>query len=357
MVEIIHSKRIEFIDALRGVIMILIVLVHVAGFCFNIDAETPSIHSLVSPPRSTLPLFFFISGFVMYKEYSFWTISCIKKFFYRKMSPLILGTSVFFLSYLHLHSISIEEGILSDSKCGYWFTYTLFLYYVAYMIVLFLCRYYKVGCIDFIHLFWGACIYLLAIPAIIDILPISRNILNIAGVQHWGFYFFFVLGTLARKYYVHIEYYLDTRPVLLVCLCLFFLFNILSDLITPLCWNFFRFVTALTGIVIMFAFFRTHESVFRKDRKLGRLLQFIGRRTLDVYFIHYFLLPVNAAKIFTVFHDYPMPVIEYVVSLSITIAIIALCLLFGAILRLSPEISYWIFGVKKTSTSAMAGIK
>ena len=300
-------------------------------------------------------MFFFVSGFVMYKKYSFWTTHNIKVFISRKAKVQILGTSVFFISYLYVNSISIEDGIFNETKYGYWFTFTLFLFYVFYMAIQVLFRRCRNYCIDFIHLLFGCCIYLL--PAILDTLFINKNVLNVLGMPYWGLYFFFVLGTLARKYYANIEYYLDYKPVLLVCLCFFFLFNLLSDTITSFSWNLFYVPTALTGIAIMFSFFRTHASAFRKETKLGRLLQFIGRRTLDVYFIHYFLLPVNAAKILTVFHDYPMPVIEFVVSFSITIVIIAFCLLLGAILRLSPEISYWIFGVKKTSISLMAGTK
>ena len=341
------NKRIEFIDSLRGFVMLLIVLVHVAGFCFNIEADVPSIHFFVSPSRTTLPLFFFICGFVMYKEYSVWTIPYIKNFIFRKAKVLILGTSIFFLTYLHLHEISISEGILSDSKCGYWFTFILFFYYTFYIIIQLLCRRLGDVCTNLIHLCFGACLYVLSIHTVLETLSLSNTIIDICGMQYWGFYFFLILGTLARKYYAKFEYYIDHKPFLFICLCLYFIFNIFSDIIIPLCWNLFCLVIALTGIIIAFSFFRKYESALRKDTKLGKILQFVGRRTLDIYFIHYFFLPVNAVKIITIFHDYPMPVVECVVSLSITIAIIAFCLLLGTILRLSPEISYWIFGVKK----------
>lgn len=342
---VVHNKRIEFIDALRGFTMILVVLVHVAGFCLNIDGTTPSIHLFVQQIR--MPMFFFVSGFVMYKEFSLWTFHNIKIFLKKKARVQILGTFVFFISYLYVHAISIKDGILSETKYGYWFTFTLFLFYIIYLIIVFLCRRCKEYYTDFIFLFSGCCIYLLAIPAIFETLPVNRNIFNIIGMPYWGLYFFFVLGTLTRKYYVKIEYYLDHKPFLFICLCIFILFNLLSDIITSLSWNLFYFPTALSGIVIIFSFFRIHAFIFRKEANLGKILQFIGKRTLDIYFIHYFLLPINVSKIVMVFHAYPMPIIEYIVSFSITIVIIAFCLLIGAILRLSPEISYWIFGVNK----------
>jgi hypothetical protein len=52
-------------------------------------------------------------------------------------------------------------------------------------------------------------------------------------------------------------------------------------------------------------------------------------------------------KVFTVFHDYSMPIIEFAVSSLIAFLIIAMCLLIGNIIRLSPFLAHWVFGAKK----------
>lgn len=37
-----HSGRVEYIDAIRGFVMIVLVMAHVEGFCFNMTADMPS---------------------------------------------------------------------------------------------------------------------------------------------------------------------------------------------------------------------------------------------------------------------------------------------------------------------------
>ena len=39
------------------------------------------------------------------------------------------------------------------------------------------------------------------------------------------------------------------------------------------------------------AFFRYYENWFTRERVVGRSLQYVGVRTLDVYLLHYFFLP------------------------------------------------------------------
>ena len=78
---------------------------------------------------------------------------------------------------------------------------------------------------------------------------------------------------------------------------------------------------------------------------VGGTLQYIGKRTLDVYLIHIFLLPYNLEFI-SVFKEHPMPVIEATVSLIIAGIIIAFSLVISNIIRLSPLLAHWLFGAK-----------
>ena len=61
------THRIEYIDALRGFTMLLVVYGHILVHCFDFDFTTePSFNSIISLIR--MPIFFFISGFIMYKK-------------------------------------------------------------------------------------------------------------------------------------------------------------------------------------------------------------------------------------------------------------------------------------------------
>ena len=106
-----------------------------------------------------------------------------------------------------------------------------------------------------------------------------------------------------------------------------------------------RLSLSLTGLVIIFTFFRNHQDSFSKNTVIGNSLQYIGRRTLDVYLIHFFLLPLNLSFI-TIFIDHPMPIIEAAVSLIISLVIVAVSLLIGNVIRLSPRLAHYVFGAK-----------
>ena len=65
-----NSHRIEYIDALRGITMILVVFNHVELFSFKISPALIANEVFMS---FRMPLFFFISGFIGYKAGVEWT--------------------------------------------------------------------------------------------------------------------------------------------------------------------------------------------------------------------------------------------------------------------------------------------
>ena len=62
-----QRKRIEYIDAMRGFTMVLVVLTHVSSFGLGMyGSDTFSYSKIFAEFR--MPLFFFVSGFVLYKS-------------------------------------------------------------------------------------------------------------------------------------------------------------------------------------------------------------------------------------------------------------------------------------------------
>ena len=95
------GKRIEYIDALRGFTMILVVLCHVVYSCLGIDENTPSFHRYLVQVR--MPMFFLISVFFCIKRGCFWNLKHIGDFLKKKFVVQILSTLFFFVLYLHLN--------------------------------------------------------------------------------------------------------------------------------------------------------------------------------------------------------------------------------------------------------------
>ncbi len=333
------SGRIEYIDALRGFTMLLVVFHHVGSLCWHIKGLGISAHDYLIQVR--MPMFFFISGFVLYKAGVVWNTRQVISFFRKKIPVQLISPFIFFIVFLHLRHTPLSEAIVVHDKIGYWFTYVLFIYYVFYAAVRFCIRNKWSGPV---LLVLGLMLYHINWPPVYDAIPLPENVMGFLSMQQWRYFLFFVIGTLVREHFPRVEQWLDSKWVLPVCICTYFLINAFSDMIT-LPSPMFNLTTTLTGLVILFSFFRLNRNSLSKDKVVGHTLQYVGRRTLDVYLIHYFLIPRNLGFI-TVFTDHPMPIIETTVSLIIAILITAGCLLIGNIIRLSPLLAHWVFGAK-----------
>jgi fucose 4-O-acetylase-like acetyltransferase len=111
--------------------------------------------------------------------------------------------------------------------------------------------------------------------------------------------------------------------------------------------NFISFLlSGFTGLIILFTFFRKNDSLFTKDRRLGKVLQFIGRRTLDIYLLHYFILPYHMNRIGTWLLQYTNKSVDLLIILILALWIIGLSLLLSEIIRLSPFLAHYLFGAK-----------
>ena len=115
-----QTKRIEFIDAMRGFTIFLVVLSHVEFFCFSIKDSQPSFSHYLTQVR--MPMFFLISGFVLYKKGIEWNYGYIIRFFKKKIPVQLLSPLLFYLVYIYINEYSILSAFLSAPKYGYWFT-------------------------------------------------------------------------------------------------------------------------------------------------------------------------------------------------------------------------------------------
>lgn len=334
-------QRIGYIDALRGFTMFLVVLNHVAALCWQISSNTPSFHHYLTQVR--MPMFFFISGFVLYKAGVVWNGRQIVSFFKKKIPVQLLSPLVFLLLFLHITNTPILDGLLDKNKAGYWFTFVLLEYYVFYAVVKFLMR---SRWASWILILMGLVMYYLCWPTMTTHHQTADNVLALLSAHHWRFFIFFVLGTLVRQHYDLVQQWLDNKWLLPVCIVFFLVVNALGDVL-PVKTVVMKGLLSLSGLIVLFSFFRNKQALFSRKTRLGRTMQYVGRRTLDIYLLHFLLLPLNLSAI-TLFNDHPMPIIEFLASSFIAIAIIAVCLVISEIIRLSPWLAHWLFGAKTT---------
>lgn len=333
------KKRIGYLDAIRGFTMILVVLNHVSGFCLDINSEIQSVNHVIKEFR--MPLFFYICGFVLQHNHINWTYNTICTFLKKKFPIQIISTILFLYIFTYLNNISFVDGLFNDSKMGFWFTYVLFIYYIFYSLIMGIIYNFNIKSKyeDLIISCIGILFYLFLIPSIYNKIPLDDSIKNLLSLKHWGYFTFFIGGTLVKKHFDIFTKYLDKKTLLTFSLLLFISFNIFKSDVLIIGWTLFCFITAITGIIIFFSFFRYNSNII-DNSKLGSFLQYIGRNTLSIYFLHYFFLPINLKNILPVFSQHPVPIIEFSISLFISIIIIVFCLLINNIICISPILSY-----------------
>ena len=337
------SSRIEYIDALRGFTMMLVVLQHVALFGWGVTEDVPSVHPFLQQIR--MPLFFFISGFVLYKAGVVWSVSHVGQFLRKKFLVQIIPTVVFLVLFCEFKGWGLVDSLFDPAKSGYWFTYTLFVYFVFYSLLR-LCFHGRLE--DIAVVLAALSFYVITWTPIYSNIPLSDAYKGLLGIQQWVYFCFFLTGTLVRKHFDVVQQWLDGRWLLTLSILLYFLLNFYGRLLPDV--GMVRvpvsLIRTLAGITILFAFFRANRASFTKDRAMGRVLQYVGRRTLDIYLLHYFLLPWGLGVVFPVFTESPMPVVELVCSFAVAVVVVSLCLLVSNIIRLSPFLAHWLFGVK-----------
>jgi len=101
--------------------------------------------------------------------------------------------------------------------------------------------------------------------------------------------------------------------------------------------------------VMVFTFFRYFASWFTKERVLGRCSQYVGTRTLDIYLLHFFFLPESLLSYNRQLLTYNSKWVEIGVVMGEALVVLACCLVVSYILRLSPFLAKYLFGVKQKS--------
>ena len=77
---------------------------------------------------------------------------------------------------------------------------------------------------------------------------------------------------------------------------------------------------------------------------MGASLQYIGRRTLDIYLIHFLFMP-DLPHVGEFFKSYPHNfVIDILLSAVLGLVVIGFSIITSNILRISPFFKKWLFG-------------
>lgn len=336
------KERIQYIDAMRGFTMILVIYSHVCVFCFK--EYFIAFNDVLFLLR--MPCFFFISGWLFYKARCVWDVSTVRSVVSNKFMVQIIPTFIF----LALHERTNFFQQLGAFKGGYWFTFALFVYFCIYIfssIIFRRCRrkdwwMLLTAVVISVVTFW----YDINYHRIAGNMGLWREALGFMGVVTWRFYLFFYLGTLVKKYFCKFQQLTDKYVVMAIVVSLFVVIA-LSPRYDQLVSAYLRFaVSGICGMVMVFTFFRKFASWFSNERGLGRGLQYVGTRTLDIYLLHFFFLPESMLLYNRQLLVYNSKLLEVTVVMGEALLVLAACLVASYIIRLSPFLAHYLFGVK-----------
>lgn len=258
----------------------------------------------------------------------------------------ILPAVVFFILYA-LWRGNDPWAFLVDGFGKYWFTIALFEMFVIYFTVSRLLR---------------------NRPRAIDWVLVGLVPLMTAGIAEdtrvgkvlmlfrlYRYFQYFVLGVLARKYIDRFFRLLNDRRFNLATLALYggslfllVLFD-MRDTVPALGRTLAFFVAPYSGLLVVFTLFYKLRRGFARSGAVSRTLQFIGRRTLDIYQLHYFFISASLPLI-----DNADPLVRTAVICAYTVLIVAGCLLVSRVVRLSDLLGHYLFGAPRRTTAKTA---
>ncbi len=134
------TKRDNYIDILRGILMILVVMVHIDT---NIILPNINLEFNIILTKIRMPLFFFISGFLAHsKNYN---SNIFTNRLFNRIICQLYPTIIIFLLYNIVTFTPINDALRNPFKYGYWFTYIVFLHFCTYSFILLCLSHFKIS--------------------------------------------------------------------------------------------------------------------------------------------------------------------------------------------------------------------
>lgn len=258
-------NRLDYIDILKGIAILLVVMGHVVAMCYEDFFQKLT----YSPYIATLfwrfiysfhmPLFMFVSGFVAFSPQKKYSIVDISKRIMQYLIPFFIVGTLFYY---------YRDG---RDICNYWYLRTLAIFVIGMYVVESISHRWRrdihfiqfaIFCLIFYFLCHG-----IKTGSIIDVF---------FDKEHLSLYIYFALGWLIRRYSLLFSAcnsgwaFLTAFIVLFVCIT--FQFTI-------------HYLTALSGIIVFLKISTLLEESFIK-----RQLKKIGKYTLGIYLFHFFML-------------------------------------------------------------------
>ena len=325
------KERLHYIDWLKGIAIISVVMGHVIQYdFFTDDCNKSFLYRFIYSIH--MPLFVFLSGLVASYKFDSFNI-CYKKLI-SKVRLLLIPVMLIGIPYALWRGFSLYEFITSPMKYGYWYLLTLLELYIL-LYIIFVVK--KITKFKYGDIYLGILIWLI-LKAVMHI-TINRDVLNCIQltqlVVYWPFFF---VAALINNYQLYDKLFSNNNLFTVSLLVFGGLFIYKEYSIVD---NLIIYLMQFAGIFcIVYLVYRIrHSNNYILDK-----LDVIGRASLDIYIFHYFFIHVSYMKIIgSYILAYPNFIMETIITFIYSIIIVYFALYIGKLFRNSKIISKVLF--------------
>ena len=173
---------------------------------------------------------------------------------------------------------------------------------------------------------------------------VAVKLLGFLSVVVWRYFLFFYIGAWVRRHFDAFTRWTD-KPIVILLITGIFAFVASTPHRDHLIYEILRlYVGGISGMWMVFCFFRLSASWLQRIR-LSKPLQYVGKRTLDIYMLHYFFLPRFLISYADQLRAFDSSVIEFIVILCVSLLVLGVTLLTSYVIRLNHFLGHYLFGV------------
>ena len=322
--------------------MLLVVYAHVMRFSLDMRDMASMFLTVFR-----MPTFFFVSGYIAYKAVEYWDSDFFKSRLKKKAIVQIIPAIVFFTLFAIVHGLNPISEFARNGFDRFWFTIALFEMF---------CIYFSLSRLGNMTKEWVTDVGLV-VTALAGVCYF--HFFNVLGddkfliYQVSDYFQFFVLGLMCRKYSHKFLPLMDQWGFRLLILFIF----AITAVIYVICWYkhvgdgpyalwlrlCYGTLGGYIGVMAMFALFRSGADFFKRDAVMPNVFSFVGRRTLDIYLLHYFFLP-DLSALAAWLTSQSNTLLNVVVVFIIAIVVTAVALLVSRVIRISDFLAKYLFG-------------
>ena len=325
------KQRIDYIDRMKGLAIILVVMGHVYGMAFAQSDDVA--YRVISSFH--MPLFMFLSGLVACSGATtpFWNLPKLG----RKLRGLLLPLIVFGMCFTMTWAKDFETGLKcfweSPNKNGYWYLMTLAVFYVSLSLYRLNVKQKWYIDVALAIAIWGGMFALWKYTAQTKDYFCMLNCGN--------FYPFFMLGVMTTKYNLLDKMHKANWLFSLCIVAYVFLFCVDMPFHALVSLNKHIFLPFCMVYIVVNLFVSRHGATSCWEN----ILDFVGKRTLDIYVIHYFFISIVHLKdLGNNWEGTDNSLLMFIVAVGLSVVITALSIGVGYVLHQGKLIEKFVYG-------------